>query len=98
MSGRILTGARNEDMADEKKKEDFKAVVSAQFSTEKAAEAALKSLGGEREMEGRAKVKCHREGNNVVIDVEAPDAPSCRAALNGMLRLVELLKPMDMGG
>lgn len=80
------------------KSEEFKAVVSAEFSSERAADAALKSLGSEREMEGRAKVKVHREGKEIVIDVQAPDAPSCRAALNGMLRLVELLKPIDQGG
>ncbi len=80
------------------KKDEFKATVSAEFSTERAASAALASLGAEREMAGRAKVKARREGKSIVIDVEAPDAPSCRAALNGMLRLVELLKPIDQGG
>ena len=49
--------ARSEIMADYKNAEEFKAIVSAEFSSEKAAEAALKSLGSEREMEGRAKVK-----------------------------------------
>lgn len=85
-------------MPDEMKKgksDEFVATVAANFPSEKAAQAALASLGSEKEMEGRAKVKCRREGTEVVIDVKAPDAPSCRAALNGMLRLVELLKPMD---
>lgn len=77
------------------KPEVFRATVSAEFSSAKAAEAALASLGAEKEFEGRAKAKVRREGKEVIIDVESSDAPSCRAALNSMLRLVELIKPLD---
>lgn len=79
---------------------EFKASVSAEFSSVKAALAALISLQSEEEVNNpnnRAKIKLTRQGKEIIVDVEAQDAPSCRAALNSALRLIELLKPLDTG-
>jgi len=82
------------------KDDEFKAVVSAEFSSVQAALSALISLQSEGEVnnpKNRAKIRLTRVGKEIVVNVEAQDAPSCRAALNSVLRLIELLKPMDTG-